>query len=379
MNAAAAWRSFTTVLRRDLFRQLFTAAQLTLFALMAVIVALLVLAPQLVGSSSAPPRIHAVASPEVIAAVEAAEPGWDVEPATAIPAELGADVAVVVTGGVVEVRVEKASQAAGASAVGDRFATAALAVAAAQPAPAIVYGFDVDDGDAVLTRVLTLVATLLTFSVIAGRAAWTFGALSRDLTLGLFDGVLSRTSPLGVIGGRLVAAVVGGVVQIGALGALAASLLVVVGERETALRVAQLAVPLALWAAAGIAMLVAFATVLVLLFRGGGTASLGIVVQLIGFLAFGVLIVAVLDPDAAWIGAASLIPPVSIVLLPVGVAEGRVDVGDATVAGLAMAATIGILLWLSLRVWRAATRTDDAAAMWREVFRRRRPEARVSS
>lgn len=378
MSAVEARRTFATVFRRDLFRQLFTAAQLTLFALMAVIVALLVVAPQLVGSGGGtPPRVHAVATPDVIAAVAAAEPGWDIESVSAVPVDLGSDVAVIVLGDTVEVRVDKASQTVGARAVGDRFATAALSTAASRAAPEVIYGFEVDDGDAVLTRVITLVATLLTFSVIAGRAAWTFGALSRDLTLGLFDAVLARTAATGVIGGRVVAAVVGGVVQVCALAALAAALLAAVGEGETALRVVQLAGPLALWAAAGIAMLVVFATVLVLLSRGGGTASLGIVIQLVGFLAFGVLMVAVLDPDAGWIGVASLIPPLSIVLLPVGVAEGRIGIMDATVAGVAMAVTIGILLWLALRVWRAATRTDDTAAMWREVLRPRRGAGRA--
>lgn len=368
MSLASAGRAFISTVRRDLRRQLLTAAQLTLFALMALIVVLLVVAPQLVGSLGASaPRIHAVAPPDVIAIVAETEPEWVITQSDSVPSTLGAEVAVIVDGTSIEVLVAKASQTAGAGVIGDRFAAAALVVANGAPAPTVSYGFETDDGSAVLTRIITLAATLLAFSVITGRAAWTFSALSRDLTLGLFEGVLARTSPTGFLGGRVVSAASAGIIQGVTLALIASVTLATLGEQEAAARVLQLATPLALWAAAGITMLVTFAMVLVLLFQGGGAASLGIVVQLLGFAAFGIVIVALLDPDAAWIAIASVIPPLSVFLLPIRLSEGRVDTGEAMLAVTAMSALIVALFWLALRAWRAATTTDGVAATWRAV------------
>ncbi|WP_315072485.1 ABC transporter permease [uncultured Microbacterium sp.] len=370
MTSPSGLHSATTVFARDLRRHLLSAGQLTLFALMAIIVFLVILAPTVVGGAGAP-KIHAIASDEIVAHASASEPEWDIVRADAVPADLGADIAVIVDETAVEIHVEKASQLTGASAVAERFAVSALSVSSGVEPPAIIQSFEVDDGSAVLTRTITLVSALLTFSIITGRASWTYGALARDLSLGLFDSVLARSSPSGLLIGRIAAAVAAGIAQILVLALLAAATLAAIGERPASARVLELAVPLALWAGAGIALFVAFAIVLVLLFRSNGTASVGILMQLVGFAAFGVLMMALLDPTASWITVASLIPPVSVLLLPVRLSEGMASSVDAWIAAGAMAFVIAILLWLALRVWHAATMTDGTAATWRAILRPR--------
>lgn len=371
MTAPSPASAFRTVLLRDIRRQLAAPAQLVLFALMAVIAVLVIVAPGIVGAaSSSTPRVYAVASSDVVRIVAAEQPGWEVIAVDAVPGDLGGDVAVVVAESGVEVHVEKASQVAGASAVGDTFAGAALSAASGITTPPVAFRAAVDDGSAVVTRLITLVSALLVFSVITGRASWAYGALSRDLSLGLFDAVLARASAIGLLGGRIVAAAVSGVVQLIALGAVAAGTLAVIGEPEVAGRVGELALPLALWAGAGVALFTSLAVVFVLLFRGNA-ASLGILIQLVGFASFGILMVALLDPGAGWISVASLIPPVSVLLLPVRLAEGLASATDAAVAGGVMAVAIMALFWLALRVWRAATTTDGLGPMWRAVLVRR--------
>jgi len=383
MSGASPRRAFATVFLRDLRRQLLTAAQLTLFALMLVVVVLVVIAPKIVGSGGPfAPTVHVSAPDDVVAAVEGLQPSWTVTAAETAPDDLGDGFFVAVDDGEVTVTTAKASQAASALLVGEAVSTAVLAVSAGTPPPSISHAFAVDDGEAVLSRIITLVATLLTFSILTGRAAWTFGALGRDLTLGLFDGVLARSSAVGLLGGRALAAVTAGVVQMLVLAAVAALTLVVAGESDTATRVLVLAAPLALWTAAGIALLVTASMVLVLLFRGGGTAALGIVIQLVGFGAFGVLIVALLDPSATWIAVASVIPPVSVVLLPVRLAEGAATGVDAVIAVGAIVGAVLSLFILALRAWRAATTTDSGRATWRAIFRTdgmRRPSARATT
>jgi ABC-2 type transport system permease protein len=383
MSAASPSRAFATVFLRDLRRQLLTAAQLTLFALMLVVVVLVVIAPKIVGAGGpTAPTVHVQAPDDVVAAVEALQPSWTVTASVTAPDDLGDEFFVTVDDGEIAVSTAKASQAASALLVGEVVSTAVLAVSAGTAPPSISHAFAVDDGEAVLSRVITLVATLLTFSILTGRAAWTFGALGRDLTLGLFDGVLARSSAVGLLGGRALAAVAAGVVQMLVLAAVAAATLVLAGESDTAARVLVLAAPLALWTAAGIALLVTASMVLVLLFRGGGTAALGIVIQLVGFGAFGVLIVALLDPSATWIAVASVIPPLSVVLLPVRLAEGAATGVHAAIAVGAIVVVVLLLFLLALRVWRAATTTDSASATWRAVIHAgglRRPRARATT
>lgn len=371
MTASSASSSFRTVLLRDIRRQLAAPAQLVLFALMAVIAVLVIVAPGIVSAaSSSAPRVYAVAPSDVVRIVAAEQPGWEVIGVDAVPGDLRGDVAVVVAESGVEVHVEKASQVAGARTVGDIFAGAALSAASGIATPPIAFRAAADDGSAVVTRLITLVSALLVFSVITGRASWAYGALSRDLSLGLFDAVLARASAAGLLGGRIVAAAVSGVVQLITLGAVAAGTLTVIGESEVAGRVVELALPLSLWAGAGVALFTSLAVVCVLLFRGNA-ASLGILIQLVGFASFGILMVALLDPGAGWISVASLIPPVSVLLLPVRMAEGLAAATDPAVAGGVMVVATIALFWLALRVWRAATMTDGLGPMWRAVLARR--------
>lgn len=376
MNHTGALRPFAAVLTRDLRRQLLTGAQLALFALMALLVVLITVAPKLVGSVGAnPPTVYVSAPSDVIAVVEKMEPTWVIRSSDEIPVAEDTKVGVVVSGNTVEVKVERRSQAALAAAVGERFATAMLVVRSSAAVPPVSYDYMIDDSDAVITRIITLIAALITFSVVAGRAAWSFGALSRDLSLGLFDAVFARSSAIGSIGGRVVAATVAGIVQLLALALVASAMLLITSEPEIAVRVLLLSLPLALWAGGGIALLVVAAMVLALLFRRSGTASLGIVIQLLGFGAFGILIVALLEPRAPWLVAASLIPPVSVILLPVRLAEGMATTTDAVIAAGAVMVLIAALSWLSLRAWQAATTTDDVAAMWRTMLRGRSSRA----